>query len=128
MSLNHIGAIKCSKCGAKQSFTFWESINVSVDRNLKERLTRGELTTFVCEKCGLEGHVTFNCLYHDMDKQLAIWLRYPDEQPSTQEVKLREAFSTMTKGYTCRVVRSFPDLIDKIRVFDDDFSDYLVGL
>jgi hypothetical protein len=62
-----------------------------------------------------------------MDKQLAIWLRYSDEQLSAKEINLREVFSTVT-NYKCRIVRSFPDRIDKIRVFDDNFSDYLIEL
>jgi hypothetical protein len=127
MSLSHVGAIKCTNCGHKQPFTFWESINVSIDPRLKGQLTRGELTTSVCQKCGLEMHITTDCLYHDMEKQYAIWLRYSNEQLRTKEVKLREVFSTITKC-KCRIVRSFPDLVDKIRVFDDDFSDYLVEL
>jgi hypothetical protein len=128
MSLSHVGTIKCDKCGHKQPFTFWESINVSVDSKLKERLTRGELTTFICDKCGLEAHVTSDCLYHDMDKELAVWLRYSDEPPSSEEVKLREVLASRSNGYKYRVVRSFPDLVDKIQVFDDNFSDYVIEL
>ena len=127
MTLSHVGTIKCSRCSHKQPFTFWESINVSVDPKLKQQLTRGELTTCVCQSCGLEMHITVDCLYHDMDKKVAIWLRYSDEQLSDKEINSRETFSTITKC-TCRVVRSFPDLIDKIRVFDDNFSDHLIEL
>ena len=89
MSLSHVGAIKCTKCDNTQPFTFWESINVTADPELKARLMQGELTTGVCRKCGLELHITANCLYHDMDKGLAIWLRYSDEEPSPKEGKLR---------------------------------------
>jgi hypothetical protein len=127
MSLSHVGAIKCSRCDHKQSFTFWDSINVSVDPKLKEQLTQGELTTSVCQKCGLEMHITTDCLYHDMGKQVAIWLRYSDQHQSANEINLRKAFSTISRS-KCRIVRSFPDLIDKIRVFDDNFSDYLIDL
>ena len=36
-------------------------------------------------------------------------------------------FANITK-FSCRTVSSFPDLIDKIMVFDDEFSDHLIEL
>jgi hypothetical protein len=133
MSLNHVGLIKCSTCENKQPFTFWESINVTVDPKLKDELTSGKLTTFVCETCGLEGHVTSDCLYHDMERNLAIWLRYSEDDQSINEEATYAKRNKMddylvTEGYKLRIVRSFPELIDKIRVFDDDFSDYVIEL
>ncbi len=40
--------LNCPKCGDKQETTIYESINVSLDPTLKERLYRGEINTFHC--------------------------------------------------------------------------------
>jgi hypothetical protein len=130
MSKCHVGKLKCSNCGNVQSFTFWESINSSLDPQLKDRLTRGELTSWVCEKCGVEAHILFNCLYHDMEKRVQIWLRYSDDRTTEESSVTMEKMTQylFNEGYKLRTVRSFPDLVDKIRIFDDQFSDFLIEL
>jgi hypothetical protein len=37
----------CPKCNEKQSITLYESINVSLDPSLKEKLFRGEINLFI---------------------------------------------------------------------------------
>jgi hypothetical protein len=127
MSLSHVGKVECPNCSNIQQFTFWDSINVTADPELKGQLTSGELRKCVCQKCGLEMHATNNCLYHDMENHFAIQLDYGDQKPSAQDLKMREVFPRLTKA-KCRTVKSFAELIDKINIFDRDFSDYEIEL
>lgn len=126
MSKFHKEILTCTCCLNQQPFTIWDSVNVSVDPELKQALINGELTEFVCQKCGNKTHVEYDCLYHDMEKSLAIWLKYPEDDGSfSVEHFLKFPFG---KKYIYRVVNSFHDLIDKILIFDDGFSDYNIEL
>ena len=73
--------ITCPGCGHQQAFTVWESLNVTLDPKLKERLIDGRLTTFTCEECRECAEVVSSLLYHDMAKQVMIWLIPGDEEP-----------------------------------------------
>ncbi len=128
MSSFHEETIGCSSCGTQESFTVWDSVNVSVDPNLKRSLFDGDLTTFRCPRCRHEAHLAYDCLYHDMDKSLAIWLKYPEPDGSAEIDPATAMFSTFVDNYTCRKVVSFHELLDKIHVFDDGFTDHIIEL
>lgn len=125
MSRSHQEEVRCSRCNALQSFTVWESINVTVDPELKKSLLDGELTTFRCKLCGNEAHVSYDCLYHDMGKSIAIWLK---EVESAENELAKSIFLTATNIKTTRTVRTIHELLDKIKIFDDGFSDFEIEL
>lgn len=129
MSLGEEQPISCSRCRQEQPFTVWSSVNVTEDPKLKDQLLTHELTTFRCSRCGHEAHVAFDLLYHDMDKRLAIWLKYPDDTGRFGVDPLaRDLFAAITDEYTCRRVPSFQELLEKILVFDSGLNDYAVEL
>jgi hypothetical protein len=84
-------------------------------------------------QCGEEAHVEHDLLYHDMVKRLAIWLKYPDDKRSFREhdqgSDIFPKIGTATGArYTCRAVASFHDLLEKILLFDDGYSDIAIEL
>ena len=125
MSRSHEEMVNCPNCGTQQSFTVWDSINVSVDPNLKEPLLTGKLSTFCCSHCGCESNFIHDTLYHDMDKSLAIWLNVEDDPESE---KAKQMFSSASETKICRIVRTLHELYDKILIFDDDFNDFEIEL
>jgi len=64
--------LDCPKCGERNSVTLYDSINVSEDPNLKEKLFEGEINSFKCEKCQEKVFVQIPLLYHDMDKHFLV--------------------------------------------------------
>ena len=115
--------VRCPSCDAEQEFLIWQSINVTLDPKLKEQLLKGELTTLVCENCGAKTAVGYDCLYHDMDKSLAIWFEM-EENPEAK--KARSDFSGLAE--TTRLVRTIYELFDKIKVFEDGLDDLDIEL
>jgi len=94
---------------------------------LKEKLFQGELTTFRCEGCGAQFQVSAPLLYHDMAKQLMIWLIPGEETPEIPEqAGLLGLAEQMSRGSTHRIVRDLNQLIEKIRIFDDELDDKAV--
>lgn len=66
-----------------------------------------------------------NCLYHDMDKSMMIWL----QKEETKEVKLaRDMLSPLQPMSVTRIVRHYYELMDKITVFDAGFDDFEMEL
>jgi len=129
MSLQSQEIITCPGCGKVQKFTCWSSVNVSVDPHLKSALLDSRLTTLSCKDCKNTGHVAHNILYHDMDYPLAVWLKYPDEDGTIHiEKPAAELFELVEGGYICRLVPSFQELAEKVRIFDDGYDDLAIEL
>ena len=64
--------LKCPKCGKKQETILWDSINVTLDPDLKKKLYAGEINMFECKKCGEKAFVNSPLLYHDMTLKFCV--------------------------------------------------------
>jgi hypothetical protein len=64
--------IECSHCGLKQEVNIWESINVSVDPDLKQRLFQGLINVFKCQKCEKDTFISVPLFYHDMERRFCV--------------------------------------------------------
>lgn len=52
----------------------YNSVNVTSDPELKERLLNGELNVGICKKCGTRHVISVPVLYHDMDLKFMVWV------------------------------------------------------
>lgn len=114
--------ITCRGCGRQQDFIVWNTLNVTLDPDRKGELVRGELTRFVCEKCGWAGDVVYPLLYHDMNQQLMIWLVPPAGKTETSKLP----HGGMMRDYRLRLVNNRNELIEKILIFDAGLDDQVV--
>ena len=64
--------IDCPKCGHTQNVTVWNSINVSLNPELKEDLYKGQINMFKCDACEETVFISTPLLYHDMDKGFCV--------------------------------------------------------
>ncbi len=119
--------LSCPGCGHEQPFTHYDSVNVSLDPELKEKLLSRELTTFCCSKCGETAEVVGPMLFHDMNQQFMIWL-LPGDDPVPEDPFLSGPMSVFTDSLMRRRVRSFNELIEKISIFDDGLDDRVTEL
>lgn len=122
MSTPHETTVTCQGCNATQSFTVWQSLNVTLDCDAKQRLLTGELTRFTCQKCGWSGPVIYPFLYHDMEKRLMVWLWTDAGEPDLKDVPP----AALMKDYRLRLVASRNQLVEKILIFDDDLDDRVI--
>lgn len=119
--------VACPRCGHQASFTCWSSVNVSLDPRLKEQLLYGLLTTFVCSECDYKCPIEYDILDHDMGRPLMIWLKYPEEDGTVSlDPSADQMFDLLESNYRFRLVTSFQDLVEKIRIFDDGFDDVTI--
>ena len=115
--------ITCEGCGDQQKFTAWDSINATLNPELKDRLVKGDLNTFVCPSCSHRTTVEYGTLYHDMERRYMIALQLDEQEPRNELATLHESERGILEGYRFRLVHSRPELIDKIHVLDHGFDD-----
>jgi hypothetical protein len=72
--------LQCPQCGNTQEVMVWDSINVTLDPELKETLFAGEVNLFVCEKCGKKAFISAPLLYHDMTLEFCVQYYPPETQ------------------------------------------------
>jgi RNA polymerase subunit RPABC4/transcription elongation factor Spt4 len=74
MSLHRLENIPCPNCQQVQEATVWQSLNVSIDPEEKQKLFAGEINTFKCGKCEYTELIDVPFDYHDMG--LKFYVRY----------------------------------------------------
>ena len=64
--------IECPNCRKRQKVIVWRAINATLDPELKKELLCGRINFFRCEKCGIEGYMPIDLLYHDMEREFVV--------------------------------------------------------
>lgn len=72
MSLMSVRDLACPKCGHKQETEVWQSVNVSLDPKLREKLLRGEINVFKCRSCQNSALIETPLLYNDMSRRYCV--------------------------------------------------------
>ncbi|MGO9113929.1 MAG: CpXC domain-containing protein, partial [Thermoguttaceae bacterium] len=125
MSLSSVITISCPACQHQQAFTAWQSINVTLDPALKEKLLDRSLVTFHCKQCGHTAGVNQGLLYHDMERRVMIMLgcQAPDD------LELPERFAQEFQAeYSLRLVSSMTKLIEKVLLVDAGLDDRAIEI
>lgn len=119
--------VKCPRCHYDSPMTVWNSINVNLDPELKEKLLEGELYHWKCEVCGLEIDVPFGTLYHDMEHKFMLFfsLRKEDEN-KYNGIEIPFPMGKSSKNYTFRSVFGMDELREKIGILESGLNDIAV--
>ena len=72
MSIKRPLEVTCQLCRARQTVTVWETVNVTLNPEMKDAVTELRMNVFPCTRCGEEITVDINFLYHDMDKRFCV--------------------------------------------------------
>lgn len=123
MSLSKIITQNCPNCNSEEQIKLHQSVNVTIDPGLKNRVLNGKLNTVNCSNCKREIDVISGLLYHDMKSKIILELKVTDEQDEGKS-KILEEFKS--KGYICREIYSYPELVEKINVFDNNLNDLVI--
>lgn len=130
MTKQSLQRIACPDCKFEQDFVVWETINATLNPELKEQLMTGQLTSVTCSSCGETSQIVYPLLYHDMVGKYWIWWLPGKPQSSAPQMdELRSVNRTdITQDYICRTVRELNDLLEKIRIFDDGLDDRILEI
>lgn len=138
MSKTRETKLQCPDCGKEINFTIWESVNVDLDPEEKDRIKAGTFNQAVCPKCGFSGGVQYPCLYHDMTLKKQVYV-LPDNFDVERE-KANETFKVLegnmadlpveafVNGYSFRAVHNFNELREKVCIWDDGLDDKVIEM
>lgn len=106
----------CSKCGASFSSGQSGSVDVGKSPSLKEKIKDGTFFLHACPRCGAVSLCDEPFIYHDSANGLLLVLSSaPMSSPGME-------------GYTCRLVGSVGELIEKVNIFDAGLDDMAIEI
>ncbi len=118
--------IVCPKCSKKVEIKAYESINVTLDEQIRKKVMDEDIFCFKCENCKKKFEVTYPFLYHDMQNKLMIYF-IPNPDISTIDTTPIKKKS-MLKEIDKRIVTSLNDLKEKILIKDFSLDDMAMEL
>lgn len=77
--MNREAELVCPECGKKQTVIIWESLNISIDPKEKENFLAGKTNFFECSHCDFKSYIPCSFMYHDMERQIAVFYLPEDE-------------------------------------------------
>lgn len=130
MSRFHEEEITCPQCGKPSPFTVWDSINPQMNGEMKADVQSMEAFTFHCPHCGYTHLISYNFLYHNMDKAIMLYHAADETGEQTAQQAFKQAMAVLQNAahYVCRIVHSFDELLEKIRIAEAGLDDRRVEL
>ena len=139
MSIKRTIQITCPKCQHTSDFTMWQSMNTSLDPELKAGVRDRTVFLFTCPECGAQTYIDYGFLYHQMEDRIMI--HYANSDENAEEIKEMlikrgnsdEDFDSMLNNmmrdsYLIRIVRSQNELREKLAVFDAGLDDRIIEI
>lgn len=129
MSKFKMERLSCPRCNHAQEVSTWDSINVTLNPQLKVDLFANKINTTTCGKCEYHSMIGKDLLYHDMQMRVMIFERYSSHDIMDQLETLKQHCAPNAfRDYRFRIVKSRRGLIEKILIFQDGFDDRVVEL
>ena len=118
--------IPCPACGHTGEFIRWDSINVDLDPDMRDKAKNGSIFTWTCPNCGKTFTVPYTTLYHDMKRQLMIYyLPYRPKDGKGFSVS-PEGKHYGFEGYTYRCTYEIEDFMEKIAELESGLDDRVI--
>ena len=129
MSKPESGSATCPKCKHTFQVTYWASVNITLNPELRERVLSGDIRKHACPKCRQQLTIDTDLLYHDMSRKFMVSYQVAkDGQTHPIDSRLLEAISASMADYQLRFVVSWSQLPEKIRMFEAGLDDNQIEL
>lgn len=134
MSKRGLITLNCPKCHNNFEKEVWQSINVTIDPDLKKELREPDFFLHTCPMCGYEFVSYYNFLYHDMENQFMVSLCDDILEMSKvidgfEETKTDLAkYGNIMKDTRVRVTTDKGIFREKILLFENGFDDRIMEI
>ncbi len=122
----------CPKCGKEQIVKRYESVNVTLEPELKEVIKSGYFFAFTCEECEVKIPMLYPCLYHDMENKKMVWLVPNCSEDQVKEINQinsnQDMVEDLSYGYDNRIVKNADSFREKIVIWDEDLDDRIIEI
>ena len=131
--------ICCPKCKTEQNTKVWEEIDAKTSPKARLEILEGSFFKYKCKKCDHEINMTYNSIYHDLDKGIVLWL-IPEleggeikelneliekDAAKLQEKALQEC--TSEKKFF-RIITTPNQLREKLLIAENDLDDRIIEI
>jgi len=126
--------ITCPKCKRYHPFVIWDSINTTLDPEMKAAVKDRSAFLFECPTCGEKTFVDYGFLYHQMEDRIMIHYANSDENAEevykmlTGEDPMGMIQDLRKENYLIRIVRTQNELREKIAIFDEGLDDRIIEI
>ena len=131
MSKKSVATIICPYCNKKLDINIWESVNVDLNPEEKEKIFGGHFFDFTCKHCRKIIHGLFSCLYHDMTHRFMIYL-VGNEQEAKKTIEmyrdLSVSYDRYINEYQIRVTTDPNVWREKAVIFDRGYDDRIIEI
>ena len=118
----------CPKCQHEGEFRMYETVNVTLDKSLRDRVFSDDLFKWTCPECGETFTIVYQFLYHDMDHGFMIHFSPSDcERINEMEHELLSKYPGMRRS-KYRTTNALIRLKEKILIFEAGLDDVAVEL
>ena len=116
MSRHHMEKVTCPSCHHEGDFELWDSINTTLDPEMKEKVLNQSIFLYTCPSCGKTFRLDYSTLYHQMEDLIMIYLVSESEVEKTYEMFYGEKFES---------VKAF---IDELKRYIDYYNNERISL
>lgn len=140
MSMEEQRIIKCPYCKKEGTFTIWHSLNIQINPEMKDNVVKGTIFKYHCPFCEESFFISYDFLYHDMEKNLMIFYSEDEQSQKAMQKEWSNYKSNNTEDdifamvqnvsahYVHRIVNNRNSLAEKIGLFDEGFDDRIIEL
>ena len=121
--------ITCPTCKKEFRFSFYTSVNVTLDPCLRETVLNGDVHRHACRECGQGIVMQTPLLYHDATRHFMVFFEKEraGEPISWNTQFLRETAKALPQ-YQFRFVTFWDDLLEKISIFERGWDDKIIEM
>lgn len=118
--------LTCNKCGEEFPITVYESINVTMEKDLKEKVINKSIFEFTCPKCGEFHRIIYPFLYVDMEKMYMVYLA--NQETNLNDLRDQQIIQATDylHNYECRAVLDMHELSEKILIHELGLNDKVI--
>lgn len=126
MSQSHKEPIDCPHCHARGEFELWDSVNVDLDPELRDKIFNDELFLWQCSNCRNEVFIPFGTLYHDMRNKFMLFFSFKEPKEGKYDpLEILQALG-IEDGYTIRSVYGLINFKEKIAILENGLNDVVI--
>ena len=120
--------LTCNKCGHEFPIDVYESVNVTLDKDLKEKVISKKIFEFICPECGEFHRVIYPFLYVDMEKMFMVYLADKDTNLNDLRDQTIIQATDFLHNYKCRAVTDMHELAEKIIIQECELNDKVIEI
>lgn len=115
-----------NKVVSSGKFTAWDSVNIDLMPQMKEKVLSGDLFRWTCPECGEAFTVPYPMLYHDMTKKIMVYHLLQRNNPSDSNAVNLLGKTGLLSDYTLRSCYSVDDFREKVTQLDAGLDDRIL--